>query len=246
MKLSIIVSILNSHEIVRRQILHWEKMDIPDGVEIIYLDDGSDPPLEFSTTLKNFTIHPTNDFREWTVAFARNLGARMAQGEYLLMTDIDYIITLDAIKSAMSFTEDKMSFKRRFGILNEHGELSADHDDLRSYGLLEERVTRRTIPPHPNNFIMRKETYWMLGGYYETRMELGYPKCTSDGLFKRTWTRAHKRGRVTVSDYRPMLYMFPSGQYCGDVDYNPFDLFHGLTRKVAGNYWYQHPKNMPR
>jgi hypothetical protein len=29
--------------------------------------------------------------------------------------------------------------------------------------------------------------------------------------------------------------MFPNGQYCGDVDYNPFNLFHALTRKTEYN-----------
>jgi predicted glycosyltransferase involved in capsule biosynthesis len=223
-------------------------MDIPDGVEIIYLDDGSYPPLLFETELKNFTIHPTEDYRPWTTGFARNTGAKLAKGEFLLMTDIDYIITLDALKASMDFNEDKMSFKRQFGILDEHGELSLDYDDLRAYGLLEERIVKkgRKIPPHPNNFVMRKETFLKLGGYDETRMHLGYPKCTSDGLFKRTWTHFYKRGKVTLCDYRPMLYMFPTGQFCGDVDFNPYGLFHDLTRKVEGNYWYHyHEKNKP-
>jgi len=35
------------------------------------------------------------------------------------------------------------------------------------------------------------------------------------------------------------LLMFPNGQYCGDVDYNPFGLFHTLTRKTDKNHWYK-------
>ena len=46
MKLSIIIPVLNSHEIVRRQIEHFKKMDLPDDIELIIVDDGSDPPLE--------------------------------------------------------------------------------------------------------------------------------------------------------------------------------------------------------
>jgi hypothetical protein len=34
------------------------------------------------------------------------------------------------------------------------------------------------------------------------------------------------------------LYMFPNGQFCGDVDYNPFSLFHELTRKTKENPLY--------
>ena len=45
-RLSIIIPVLNSHEIVRRQIEHFKKMDLPDDVELIIVDDGSDPPLE--------------------------------------------------------------------------------------------------------------------------------------------------------------------------------------------------------
>jgi len=45
-KLSIIIPVLNSHEIVRRQIAHFKKMNLPDDVELIIVDDGSDPPLE--------------------------------------------------------------------------------------------------------------------------------------------------------------------------------------------------------
>jgi hypothetical protein len=219
-------------------------MDLPDDVDIIYLDDGSDPPLQFDTKLKNFTIHPTNDFRPWTVAFSRNLGARLAKGELLLMTDIDYIIPLEAIELAKTLTEDKMGIRRQFGILDENGNLSDDVDVLRTYGLLEERRKGRgtRVPPHPNNFVMRKETFWMLGGYPEDRMHLGYPKCTSDSWFKRHWNRNYHKGRVTISPHRPFLYMFPTGRYCGETDYNPFGLFHNLTRKTEGNYWYKHDK----
>jgi len=45
-KLSIIIPVLNSHEIVRRQIEHFRKMNLSDDVELIIVDDGSVPALE--------------------------------------------------------------------------------------------------------------------------------------------------------------------------------------------------------
>jgi len=54
MKLSIIIPVLNSHEIVRRQIEHFRKMDLSDDVELIIIDDGSDPPLESEYADKNY------------------------------------------------------------------------------------------------------------------------------------------------------------------------------------------------
>jgi len=45
-RLSIIIPVLNSHEIVRRQIEHFRKMNLSDDVELIIVDDGSIPSLE--------------------------------------------------------------------------------------------------------------------------------------------------------------------------------------------------------
>ena len=237
MKLSIVISVLNSQEVFRRQLLWFQRMDLPDGIEFIFLDDGSDIPLhDAGIKLKNLTIHPTNDKREWTVELARNLGAKMAKGEYLLMTDLDYIIPKASIMAVYDLKEDKMRFKREFGVLDENGELKLDFDTLRSYGLLESRIRERgrRMPPHPNNFVMRKTTFFKLGGYREDRVGVPYPN-GGDSHFKRTWSRAFLAREVTMCEYSPLLYMFPNGQFCGDVDYNPFGLFHTLSRKSERN-----------
>jgi len=212
-------------------------MDLPDDIEIIFLDDGSDPPLhDNGIKVKNFTLYPTNDKRAWTVELARNLGAKMAKGEYLLMTDIDYIIPQSAIMDVYNLKEDKMRFRREFGVLDENGELKRDYDTLREYGLLESRIKERGkhMPPHPNNFVMRKTTFFELGGYTEERVGVPYPN-GGDSHFKRTWARTYNAGKVTMCEYRPTLYMFPNGQFCGHVDYNPFGLFHTLSRVSERN-----------
>jgi hypothetical protein len=242
MKVSIIISILNSHEILKRHLLHFKEMNLPDDVEFIFLDDGSYPSLKNTVGLKNVMIYPTNDDRPWAVGLARNLGAELAMGDYYLMTDIDYIISREAVETVRNFTGHKLRFKRQFGILDEEGSFTQDFDELRKWGLLESRIQERglNLPPHPNNFAMRKDIYWMLGGYDESKMHLPYPKCTDDGGFKGRWSGALKEGKVReeTADTRPTLYMFPSGQFCGDVDYNPFGFFHNLSRKNEANYWY--------
>lgn len=245
MKLSIIIPVLNSHEIVRRHILHYKKIGIPDDVEIIFIDDGSDPPI--TGELKNLSIYRTNDTRPWTWALARNKGAKIAQGEYLLMTDLDYILSKELVESARIFDEDKMRFKREFGILNENGDFTQDIPTLLSYGLLPSRVSEKGVkmPPHSNNFCIRKDLFWEMGGYREDRIGQPYPQ-GEDSWFKRTWTKFLNRGMVKESEYRPTLYMFPNGHFCGNVDYNPFDLFHNLTRKTSANNWHKKLRRRPR
>lgn len=236
MQLSIIVPVLNSHEIVRRQLLHYKAMNLPDDVEIIFMDDGSNPPIIDSIGVKNLRIVPTNDTREWTWAVARNSGAKIAQGKYFLMTDLDYILPRNAIEDARNFTGDKMRFKRQFGVLLEDGSFTQDLEVLKQYGLSQDRINDRGVhlPPHPNNFVMKKEVYWAMGGYVEDRIGNPYPQ-GEDRKFKRDWVKAVEQGKFKDHDHRPTIYMFPNGQFCGDVDYNPFNLFHNLSRKTDQN-----------
>lgn len=233
-KLSIVTPVLDSHEVVRRQLLHYGRMALPGDVEIIYVDDGSTPPLRGLEwpEVRNFRIIETNDEREWTWAIARNLGAEQARGEYLLMCDVDYIIPQAAIEDALRLTEDRMNFRREFGVLDENGAFSQVLDVLRKYGLLESRIRDRGVrlSAHTNDFVMRKSTYWELGGYRTDLIGKPYPQ-GEDRCFQGVWERAQAAGKVTRTEYRPLVYMFPNGKFCGDPDHNPFALFHGLTRK---------------
>lgn len=243
MKVSIVISIFNSHEIVGRQMLHFKNIGVPDDVEILFMDDGSSPPLE--STLDCIKIipvgNPRNDsdgfFYDGRISIARNMGARLAKGEFLLMTDIDYIIGRDSIEAARNMKYDKAGFKREMGVILEDGTVTQNLNVLRKYGLSEERIRSRgvQISPHPNNFIMRKSTYFDIGGYREALQGV-YPS-RGDTWFKRDWTTYYEAGKATLApaDERTTLLMFPNGQFCGDVDYNPDNLFHGLSRKTKQN-----------
>jgi hypothetical protein len=221
-------------------------MDLPDDVEILFMDDGSDPPLELPEVVpKNFQLIPTNDFRPWTSSLARNRASKIARGSYFLMTDGDYILTKQAIEGARKFDEDRLGFRREFGVLDADGNLTQDHDVLLAYGLVPSRLKEKgtKLPPHPNNFVMRAGLFHELGGYREDLI-LGreYPQ-KEDSRFKRDLMRAIAKGKAVRSgQQRPTIYMFPNGQFCGDVDYNPFGLMHTLSRKTEGNHWYHHPR----
>lgn len=240
-KVSIVIPVLNSHEILRRQLLYFEKMGIPDDVEIIIVDDGSNPPLTYSGPLP-LMIYSTYDKRPWTWALARNLGARRAKGEYLLMFDIDHIITKSLLDMVRTFGGQKIQFLREFGVLNEAGDFTQDLNTLVKYGFPISRLKDRglKLSPLPNNFAMRRDVFWEIGGYREDLVERPYPQ-GEDRLFKKAWYRWEAAGKGHVHHERPTIYMFPNGKLCGDVDYNPFGLFHTLTRKTKTNPFY-HPE----
>lgn len=238
-KLSIVIPVLNSHEVLRRQFLHFEKIGIPDDTEILIVDDGSEPPLEYHGNLPVRIIY-TNDKRPWTWALARNRGAREAAGEYLLMFDIDHIITREIIDMARTFGGQKIHFKREFAVLLPDGTFTQDLGVLVKYGFPIERFKDRglQLTALPNNFCMRKDIFFKLGAYREDLFTRPYPQ-GEDRLFKKEWYRWEREHGGFVHIERPTIYMFPNGYLCGHVDYNPFDLFHKLTRATSRN-----PKHM--
>ncbi len=244
-KVSIIIPVLNSHKIVRRQILHFEKMALPDDVELLFIDDGSDPPIESDS--KVGTILHTNDTRPWTWPVARNFGARHAQGEYYIMADLDHIVTREIVDTVRAFDGDFVRFHREFAVLDENGNLTQDRDILRSYGLPDDFELK--FAPHRNQFAIHKDLYASMGGFREDRIGMPYPQ-REDGDFAKKWRELHEAGVIRDFDdmigwdKRPTIYMFPNGKWCKgrDVDTNPFGLFHTLSRKTEKNRY--HTRNL--
>ena len=154
MKLSIVIPVLDSHVVVRRQANYLYQFLNAD-VELILIDDGSDPPLD-ENLLASFGIRllVTNDKSRWSEHMATNIGVEEARGEYIFKTDIDHILTPETFDIAMRFDNDNvmMFFKRKEGKLDENGNLI----DL---------GTERT--PHANTFILKREWFLKVGGYNE-------------------------------------------------------------------------------
>src|SRR3990167_9299810 len=123
-KLSIIVSVLNSHELVRRQLIYLNGV-LDADCELILLDDGSIPALRdvVDSVQKNYDLRliETGNFEKWTQPAPRNLGAREAKYERLLFFDIDHFLTRQIIEYAKVDEIDRMFFQRLPGILDENG-----------------------------------------------------------------------------------------------------------------------------
>jgi len=254
MKVSIVIAILNSPEIVRRQLLYFKSMDLPDDVEIVFVDDGSEPPLE-EVGPKNFRLLRTNDFREWTQPAARNFGVKHATGEQVIVTDIDHIIDRKLIERVRTEKYSMMKFQRQPAVLLRDGTFTQDKEELMRWGLMEKYAHRLKVGPHTNSFSMNRELYLRHGGVSERLVGTGrYPNREEQTIRARIRCDARK-GRIKileappkelkgkVKDERPILYMFPGGRFCGSRDYNPFGFFHTLSR---AKWWRKEDKKWAR
>jgi len=235
MKLSIVVSIYNSHGVLARQAKYFKRMALPNDVEFVFVDDGSDPPFDIRDyDLPNLSIYATGQKLAWTQGLGRNLGAEKAQGEYLLMTDVDHIISREAINWARGYHGSKAQFKRFFGVLLEDGTLTQDLTTLASYGLdVKHLKPWRGLyaSVHMNTFAIRRDIFMELGGYNPRYSLVGYHPVTRSGddcHFNTKWNHYAVQHDLPT-DLGPSIYMFPIGRYHIRGETNPMGLFHNLS-----------------
>lgn len=236
MKISIIIAILNSHKVVVRQLRHFKKMNLPNDVEIIFVDDGSNPPLNYQNCgLRNFYIYFTNDKRAWTQGLARNLGASKAIGEFLFFTDIDHILSKEAIEAVRNFDGDKMVFHRNFGILDRKGNIINDVKSMLAFGLDPIWYRRRGLSggTHGNTYAIRKTVFDKMGGYdrryCEDEFHTGGRFMGEERNFNIRWDRLQTKEKVKVQVLGPDIYVYPTSKFRADRNNNPFGLFHRLS-----------------
>jgi hypothetical protein len=227
-KLSIVTAILDSHEIVRRQVLHYNRMDLPPDVEIVWVDDGSEPPIE--ADLRNGRIIRTGNKTPWSEHAARNRGGAEAKADMLFFADIDYILPREAIMRAREFTGDRMDIRRWLGVLDEAGVIRTDEGTLKAWKV-RSRWLDRVIPGHRSQFVMSRKVFNQIGGYREDLAGTTHPGGGGAGnRFHSQWRYLRRLERAVLSDKKVDVLVFPSGQWCRGNDENPSGLFHGLSR----------------
>lgn len=247
MKLSIVIAVLDSQEIVLRQLAHFKRVGIAEqSVELVLIDDGSNPSLikylwgpycpNNEVNLGSLRIIETRDFRRWTQGLARMKGIKEAQGEYIFCTDIDHIISKEAIDFALQFDGDKAVFQRRFAYLDEKGNLVRDRQKLLDWGLLPSAIRDNELSDgvHGNTWLMRKDLFQQLGGYALDRCNSGTHLQGEDREFNHRYTKAVEQGKAKPQVKGPPIYFFPMGRYHIKGDENPFGLFHNMVKEKWG------------
>lgn len=223
-ELSVIVSVLESYEVVRRQLLHLGRI-LSAECELILLDDGSRPSLQATCDSVEktfpFTLHCTNDFRPWTQPRARNIGASLARSQKLLFFDIDHILTRNIIGHCLTYAGDKLHWQRRPAILDAAGNIVVDREVLEAYG-----VENESVSVHENSFMIRRELFTKLGGYDE-RFCGRYDGDDVD--VNARYDRLCAIGAARPADVIGEGYVFP------DPAHDSRKLFHSLNREAPAS-----------
>ncbi len=128
------------------QINVWNALPgvLKDRTKFILVDDGSPQSLRLPQIDLNLTIARVKEDIPWNQPGARNLGAHIADTDYLFFADIDHEITIDALKKAHEKMKDPLTIYRFKRVLN-----------------------GQPLYPHPCSFIISKKAFNLIGGFDE-------------------------------------------------------------------------------
>jgi glycosyltransferase involved in cell wall biosynthesis len=183
MMLSLIMPFYLNGGMLELQFAEWQRWSAKAKaqIEVVIVDDGSpDPAIDVPRPegLPELSIYRVTEDRPWHQHAARNLGAHVAKGPWLLLTDMDHVLTAAAADALL----------KRLGRL----------DPTTAYFLhrIESTTGDPTLSekgeakPHPNSFVMTRELYWRVGGYDEDYCGV----YGTDGLFKSRLFQTAARG----------------------------------------------------
>lgn len=140
--LSIVITYYNQPEMLAEQARIWR--DYPTGVEVIVVDDGSALPAQADVS----SIYRVAKDIPWHQDGARNLGAHVAQGDWLLFLDIDHTISpveLGRLLDLLPMLSVGRAFRPRRRLVDD------------AYPLARAA----------NIWLLRKLDFWKVGGYDE-------------------------------------------------------------------------------
>lgn len=157
-------------------------------IKVILVDDGSEIAQAASVArpdgLPELEIYRVLENRPWHQHGARNLGAHVAGEGWLLLTDMDHVLT-------------ELSARALFKRIDQ-GKL--DPDRIYMLDRVEADTGKPTLTPrgqekpHPNSFVLTRDLYWRIGGYDEDYCGV----YGTDGLFKDRAFTVAQRGHIHV------------------------------------------------
>jgi len=156
--ITLIYPYYNSPGMLAKHYAHWAGFSAETKalIDIIIVDDGSMVAHAINVPrpegLPRVRIYRILEDKDWNWCGARNLGAKVAEGKWLFLTDMDHMVPEETIRSVARHAKPDRAY--RFARL--------DYPDLTP------TLGKDGKPkPHPNTWCMEKSMYWKVGGYDE-------------------------------------------------------------------------------
>jgi hypothetical protein len=142
----------NNPGMLREHYLRWARMGLHTrrDLEVVVCDDASDEPAwknDWSNFVRLFRIEPPHVM--WSQCCATNIAASKANGRWLVITDIDHIVTEETWRALADDIVDEPL------------------DPNKAYRFSRQNVDGSDYKPHPNSWLMTREFFERTGGHDE-------------------------------------------------------------------------------
>jgi glycosyltransferase involved in cell wall biosynthesis len=152
--ISVVVNAYLAQPALDRQIALWRQYPDPlrQATEFVVVDDGSQPPLQAlpapsgSSDGLALTLARIQQDIPWNMPGARNLGALLARGRWLLFHDLDHFLPAASLQ-----------------LLLQH-QSALEGGTLYRFARMEDG---EAINSHINSFLCARDAFWRAGGYDE-------------------------------------------------------------------------------
>jgi hypothetical protein len=147
-ELTLVYPYYNNKFCLDRQLELWTHLpqDLARRIEYLLVDDASpEPGLIGSDYPLNLTLVRIKEDIPWNQPGAKNLGLKLAEGDWVIASDIDHLFPADGLRQVLGMIKDPTSLYY-FGRRREDGSAK---------------------PPHPNTFLIHRKLFWTAGGYDE-------------------------------------------------------------------------------
>lgn len=163
---TLIVPYYRNPLMLREQIRAWESY--PHALQIVLVDDGS-PEDAVSVVLEAASLELRERLRlyriqidiPWNRGGARNLGAHLANTDWLVHIDIDHVLPATSAWKLAQFSADAKHWYRFERYRNGMA------DDTRKKDKIPAQAVYGKIHPHQDSYLCTHRAYWLAGGYDE-------------------------------------------------------------------------------
>jgi glycosyltransferase involved in cell wall biosynthesis len=157
--ITLILPYYNAPQMLRRQL--DEVARYPGTIKTIVVDDGS--PVKAQGVFKKgdrASLYRITEDVAWNRGQARNLGAYVADTEWIIQVDIDHILPVACAERLVKLDLQNHWYRfPRFRV--------GKADYTRKKDFIDPNIEYGRIHPHIDSYLIPRKMYWMTGGYDE-------------------------------------------------------------------------------
>lgn len=142
--------------------------DHPPELRVVVIDDGSPEPAEpiirehaSAGLLSRLQLYRIGVDIPWNRGGARNLGAHVAETDWIVHVDIDHVLPATAARALLAADVNPANWYRFPRFRNGRA------DETRNKDALPRDQVFGQIKPHCDSYLCHRDMYWRAGGYNE-------------------------------------------------------------------------------